>query len=69
MKDVRIGLSDKSYIHLPVAEVKYVPSHVEPEFIDIKSKLINLRLPYHSVDYIYSNWSNWRNRNPRQNTG
>jgi hypothetical protein len=58
MKDVRIGLSDRSHIHLAEAEVRHVPNVSHPEFVDIKSRLVNLRLPYYSVDYIYPEWSN-----------
>ena len=58
MKDVRIGLSDKSHIHLSEAEVRHIPNVECPEFVDIESRHLRLRLPYHSVDYIYPDWSN-----------
>jgi hypothetical protein len=52
LKNIRIGLSDKSHIHLTEAQITYVPDSAEPQFVQIDSTIIHLRIPYHSVDYI-----------------
>jgi len=63
MEDVRIGLRDvrqslwPTHIHLATAVIKHIPNVSDPEFVEIVSPLFTLRLPYHSINYIYANWS------------
>jgi hypothetical protein len=52
LKNIKIGLADKSHIYLSEAKITYVPDSAEPRFVEIDSVIVHLRIPYYSVDYI-----------------
>lgn len=56
LKDVRIGLRDKSYLHFPQATITYLPNVEEPVLVNIQSSLFNLDFDYQVIEYIFPNW-------------
>jgi hypothetical protein len=56
MRDVRIGLTDGSYLHFIKADIRYLPAPENPVLVRIKSLHVELSFPYEYVEYIKDNW-------------
>lgn len=56
LSDVRIGLTDGSFLHFTEAQLTHVPSCDDPHYVVVANKLCALRLNYRDIDYICPDW-------------